>query len=214
VETLTAESLKVRDRRTLYVHPQSGAETQVFTISRRDRNRPFTLAEALDVANDPRAKLLVNAQSGRAAVQVPAPSLMLDPPGPVRTVVSPEPATNAWLRSSVNLTTSGDQLGTPLYCAPEQSKDARQADIRSDVYSLGCVLFHALAGQPPFEDHGPIRLVLSHANTPPPRLAGLNIDVPAGLQEALDGMLAKDPALRYPTPGQAARELRRFLPPG
>jgi predicted RNA methylase len=78
VEIVTAESLKVTDRRTLYVHPQSGAETEVFTISRRDRNRPFTLGEALDVANDPRARLLVNAQSGRAAVQVPAPSLMLD----------------------------------------------------------------------------------------------------------------------------------------
>ena len=78
VETLTAESLKVTDRRTLYVHPQSAAETQVFTIARRDRNRPFTLAEALDIANDPRARSLVNAQSGRAAVQVPAPSLMLD----------------------------------------------------------------------------------------------------------------------------------------
>jgi serine/threonine-protein kinase len=115
---------------------------------------------------------------------------------------------------SVNLTTSGDQLGTPLYCAPEQSKDPRQADIRSDIYSLGCVLFQALTGQPPFEDQGPIRLVLSHASKPPPRLALMNIDVPAGLQEVLDEMLAKDPALRYPTPGDAARELRRFLPPG
>ena len=78
VETVTAEGLIVTDRRTLYVHPHSGAETQVFTIARRDRNRPFTLAEALDRANDPRARLLVNSQSGRAAVQVPAPSLMLD----------------------------------------------------------------------------------------------------------------------------------------
>jgi hypothetical protein len=78
VETLTAESLIVTDRRALYVHPQTGAETQVFTIRRRERNRPFTLAEALDRADDPRAVLLVNAQSGRAAVQVPAPSLMVD----------------------------------------------------------------------------------------------------------------------------------------
>ncbi|MCC8429380.1 strawberry notch family protein [Reyranella aquatilis] len=78
VETLTAESLVVTDRRSLYVHPQTGAETQVFTIRRRERNRPFSLAEALDRADDPRAVLLVNAQSGRAAVQVPAPSLMLD----------------------------------------------------------------------------------------------------------------------------------------
>jgi serine/threonine protein kinase len=114
---------------------------------------------------------------------------------------------------AVNLTTAADQLGTPLYCAPEQSKDARQADIRSDIYSLGCVLYHALAGQPPFEDRGAIRLILSHANEPPPRLTNLNLGVPAGLQAVLDIMLAKDPALRFPTPGQAAQELRRFLLP-
>ena len=78
VETLTAESLIVTDRRALYVHPETSAETQVFTIRRRERNRPFSLAEALDRADDPRAVLLVNAQSGRAAVQVPAPSVILD----------------------------------------------------------------------------------------------------------------------------------------
>lgn len=113
----------------------------------------------------------------------------------------------------VNLTATGDVLGTPLYCAPEQTKDPRQADIRSDIYSLGCVLYHALAGQPPFEDKGPVRLMLSHANEPPPRLARLNLGVPAGLQEVIDCMLAKDPALRFPTPGQASQELRRFLTP-
>ena len=75
---MTAESLIVADRRTLYVHPATRAETSVFTITRRDRNRPLTLAEALERADDPRAGLLVNSQSGRAAVQVPAPSLMLD----------------------------------------------------------------------------------------------------------------------------------------
>ncbi len=78
VETVTAETLTVTDRRTLYVPPQSGAETQIFTITRRDRNKPFTLAEALDRADDPHTRLLVNSQSGRAALQVPAPSLMLD----------------------------------------------------------------------------------------------------------------------------------------
>ncbi len=112
----------------------------------------------------------------------------------------------------VNLTSTGDLLGTPLYCAPEQTKDPRQADIRSDIYSLGCVLYHALAGQPPFEDKGPVRLMLSHANEQPPRLTRLNLGLPAGLQEVLDCMMAKDPALRFPTPGQAAQELRRFLP--
>jgi predicted RNA methylase len=78
VETIMAESLVITGRRTLYTHPQSGAETSVFTINRRDRNQPFGLAEALERADDRHARLLVNAQSGRAAVQVPAPSLMLD----------------------------------------------------------------------------------------------------------------------------------------
>jgi hypothetical protein len=78
VETLTAESLSIAERSTIYTHPESGAETQVFTVARRDRNKPLTLDEALERTSDPRAKLLVNAQSGRAAVQIPAPSLMLD----------------------------------------------------------------------------------------------------------------------------------------
>jgi predicted RNA methylase len=78
LETITAESLAITDRRSIYTHPGSGAETQVFTIRRRERNQPLTLDQALELAREPRALLLVNAQSGRAAVQVPAPSLMLD----------------------------------------------------------------------------------------------------------------------------------------
>jgi predicted RNA methylase len=78
VETLTAESLTVTKRQVVYVHPTTGAETQVFTVRRQQRNQPLALAEALDRIGDPRAVLLVNAQSGRAAVQVPAPSVMLD----------------------------------------------------------------------------------------------------------------------------------------
>jgi len=78
VETLTAESLAVTARRTIYVHPPTGAETQVFTVARRDRNKPLALIDALAMAADTRACLLVNVRFGRAAVQMPAPSLMLD----------------------------------------------------------------------------------------------------------------------------------------
>jgi predicted RNA methylase len=78
LETLRAESFIVTDRRTIYAHPGTGAETRLLTITQRERNQPVTLIEALDRLCDRRAVLLINERSGRTAVQVPAPSLMLD----------------------------------------------------------------------------------------------------------------------------------------
>ena len=78
LETLRAESFVVIDRRTIYAHPGSGAETRLLTITQRERNRPMKLDDALDRLSDHRAVLLINGRSGRAAVQTPAPSFMLD----------------------------------------------------------------------------------------------------------------------------------------
>jgi hypothetical protein len=78
LETLRAESFIVTDRRAIYTHPGTGAETRLLTIAQRERNRPLTLDNALGHLADHRATVLVNERSGRAAVQVPAPSLMLD----------------------------------------------------------------------------------------------------------------------------------------
>ncbi|MFC7706387.1 strawberry notch-like NTP hydrolase domain-containing protein [Plastorhodobacter daqingensis] len=78
LETLRAESFRVTDARVIYTHPGSGAETQLLTIAEKRRNTPLSLADALDWLDDPKARLLVNSRSGRAAVQVPATSLMLD----------------------------------------------------------------------------------------------------------------------------------------
>ncbi len=78
LETLSAESFIVTDRQAIYTHPGTAAETRLLTITQRDRNQPLTLDEALHRLADPRAVPLVNSQSGRAAIQVPAPSLMLD----------------------------------------------------------------------------------------------------------------------------------------
>jgi len=78
LETLTAESFVVTDRTTIYTHPASGAQTRLLTITQRERNRPLSLDDALGWLDDRGAKLLVNERSGRAAVQIPAPSLMLD----------------------------------------------------------------------------------------------------------------------------------------
>ncbi len=78
VETLVADSFTVTARRTLYTHPATGAETRLFTLARRDRNQPMAVGEALERGAGLQAQRLVNARSGRAAVSVPAASLMLD----------------------------------------------------------------------------------------------------------------------------------------
>ncbi|MDE3026804.1 MAG: strawberry notch family protein [Paracoccaceae bacterium] len=78
LETLRAESFRVTDARVIYTHPGSGAETQLLTIAEKRRNTPLSLPDALDWLEDPKARLLVNSRSGRAAVQVPSSSLMMD----------------------------------------------------------------------------------------------------------------------------------------
>jgi predicted RNA methylase len=78
LETLRAESFLVTDRRTIYSHPGTGAQTRLLTITQRERNHPLTLDRALDLLADRHAVPLVNERSGRAAIQLPAPSLMLD----------------------------------------------------------------------------------------------------------------------------------------
>jgi serine/threonine protein kinase len=112
------------------------------------------------------------------------------------------------------LTAEGVLLGTPDYLAPEQARDPRATDIRADIYSLGCVLYHMLTGQPPFPDTNIISQMVRHATETPRPLKSLNPAVPDGLQQIVSTMLAKDPAQRYPTPERAAQALKAFLAGG
>src|SRR5262249_56218459 len=118
------------------------------------------------------------------------------------------------LRGQAELTTEGVLLGTPDYMAREQARDARAADIRSDVYSLGCVLYHCLSGQPPFPDTNLISQMIRHATEKPRPLREFNPSVPDGLQQIINWMMAKEPDQRFPTPERAAQALRGFLSAG
>ena len=78
LETLVADSFTVTGSEPIYVHPATGAETRLLTIAMRERNQPVSHFKALDLASEPGARMLVNARSKRAAVQLPARSVMLD----------------------------------------------------------------------------------------------------------------------------------------
>jgi serine/threonine protein kinase len=109
------------------------------------------------------------------------------------------------------LTSDGTILGTPDYMSPEQSRDASRADIRSDLYSLGCILYHTLTGEPPFKDDNLVRQILRHATQQPASLRERNPEVPAELEHIVLRLLSKDPKQRPDTPAQAAEALKRIL---
>jgi serine/threonine protein kinase len=113
--------------------------------------------------------------------------------------------------AALELTAEGALLGEPDYMAPEQARDAHAADIRADIYSLGCVLYHMLAGRPPFPDANRVRKLVRHVTETPRPVKESNPQVHDAVQQVLDRMLAKDPAQRYPTPETAIEAVQKCL---
>jgi len=109
-----------------------------------------------------------------------------------------------------NLTKPGELLGTPDYISPEQAQDAHQANIRADIYSLGCVLFHLLTDQTPFAGATPVERVMARMNQTPPACSSLRRGLPAGLDEVVAMMLARDPKDRYDRPSEVVEALEPF----
>lgn len=111
-----------------------------------------------------------------------------------------------------DLTAVGDVMGTPDFISPEQADDARQADIRSDIYSLGATLYYLLSGRPPFTDGGVLQKLKSHAESEPESLVSLRDDIPEGLVAVVAKMMAKDPNQRFQTPTAVAEALDSLNP--
>lgn len=108
---------------------------------------------------------------------------------------------------AVDLTVAGTTLGTFDYISPEQARDPRAADVRSDIYSLGCTLYHMLTGAPPYPDGTVLQKLLQHQGDEAPDPALKNALVPENLSVVVRKMMAKDPRRRYQTPEQLVRDL-------
>jgi len=110
-------------------------------------------------------------------------------------------------KSGSGLTQFGVVMGTPDYIAPEQAHDSRAADTRSDIYSLGCTFYYLLTGRVPFPEGSMLQKLMAHVEKAPTPLVRLRSDVPPAVAGIVERMMAKDPARRYQTPAEVAREL-------
>jgi serine/threonine protein kinase len=108
------------------------------------------------------------------------------------------------------VTRDGATVGTFDYISPEQARHSRAIDIRSDIYSLGCTLYHMLAGRVPFPQPSLPEKLYSHQLATPEPIADLVSDLPAGLDAVVQRMMAKLPGARYATPREVAEALEPF----
>lgn len=106
-----------------------------------------------------------------------------------------------------DITVAGTTLGTFDYISPEQARDPRTADIRSDIYSLGCTIYHMLTGQPPYPEGTALQKLLDHQGKTPPDPRSLNREVPTQLGYIVQKMMNTDPDHRYLDPGQLLVDL-------
>jgi eukaryotic-like serine/threonine-protein kinase len=111
---------------------------------------------------------------------------------------------------NIGLTQTGTVLGTSEYISPEQAT-GRQVDARTDVYSLGVVLYELLAGDPPYSGDSFVSVAMRHVNDPVPAISRVRPDVPLRLDAALQHSLAKDPDDRFETMGDFVSELGACL---
>lgn len=109
--------------------------------------------------------------------------------------------------ASAELTVAGTTLGTFDYISPEQAKDPRNVDVRSDIYSLGCTLYHMLTGEPPYPEGTVLQKLLDHQGKDAPDPARKNRRVSPELSAVVRRMMASDPRRRYANPGELLRDL-------
>jgi WD40 repeat protein/serine/threonine protein kinase len=107
-------------------------------------------------------------------------------------------------------TCEGAVMGTPDFMAPEQAADSHAADVRADLYSLGCTLYFLLTGRVPFPGGSLTEKLLKHQTGPVPRVEAVRPDVPPGVAAVARKLMAKRPADRYQTPAELAEALGPF----
>jgi DNA-binding SARP family transcriptional activator/tRNA A-37 threonylcarbamoyl transferase component Bud32 len=181
-------------RGLFYVMPYVGGES----LRRRlERESPLPVAEALAIARDVAEALAHAHASGVIHRDIRPENILLDSGHAL--VADFGIASVLETAGAGRLSESGVVLGAPAYVSPEQARGDAAIDGRSDIYSLGCVLYEMLAGEPPFSGATRAAVLAHHCGSPVPPLRTVRPELPASLEHAVVRALAKSPEQRFPT---------------
>ncbi len=170
-------------------------------------NGPMTIDDAVFTTRQV-AEALQHAHDRDVVHRDIKPSNVIITPNGIAKVVDMGLARNTAMdRSTADQTASGVTLGTFDYISPEQARDPRDADVRSDLYSLGCTLFYMLTGQPPFPDGTALQKLLNHGSQPAPDPRQWRDDISDQLAAVLSKLMAKRPSDRYQKPVELINDL-------
>ena len=191
-----------------YVMPHVEGET---LRARLIREQQLPLEDALAIARDA-AEALAWAHAHGIVHRDIKPENMLLSGG--HTLIADFGLARALTQAAGGFTSSGLVVGTPQYMSPEQGAGSGAADARSDIYSLGCVLYEMLAGEPPFTGPTPQAVIARHMSERVPSLVVVRPAIPAALEDVVERSLAKTPADRFPTAQAFGQALERAAEPG
>lgn len=170
---------------------------------------PFGVAATVDIAIQIADALEHASERDVVHRDIKPSNIVITPAGRAR-IVDMGLARLHHLADDQDLTVSGMTLGTFDYISPEQARDPRAADVRSDLYSLGCTMFFMLTGRPPFAEGTMVQKLLQHQQAPPPLVDEARPDIPHRLGAIVARLMAKDPDDRYQRPAVLAADLTAF----
>ncbi len=171
-----------------------------------DRRGPLPVQEALHYMLQVATGLAHAAERGVVHRDIKPSNIIISPNGRAK-LVDMGLARNLGRHPDDGLTQSGVTLGTFDYISPEQALEPRDADVRSDIYSLGCTFYHALTGRAPVPEGTAARKLHHHQHVPPIDPRQLNPDIPDDVAAILGRMMSKDPRQRYQRPEHLVQHL-------